>query len=355
MAFMALEKLSVDLRNFILEDINMQLDKYDYMCIIGPTGAGKTVLLETIAGFYRPKTGKIMLDDVDITYLPPESRGVSIVYQDYMLFPHMTVYENIAYGIKKKIHDEREIRKQVSSIAEILGISHLLDRKPVTLSGGEQQRVAFARAVLVRPKILLMDEPFSALDTRTREKLRNYVKRVVDEFGLTVIHVTHDFMDVWTLTNKAAIMNRGRIVQMGRVEDIFSCPTNKFVADFVDVNIIEGLIEEAKSDHLVVRALGKKLLVRKTKAVYSFSKRRVNLYIRPEDIILSKQPTNKGSNTFKAKILSVEFYGPIAYVYLEINGVMLKSLLTKGLAKAINNCDEVYILIEPSSIRMSLE
>ncbi len=158
----------MDLGGFKLRDVTFSVDKCDYVCIIGPTGVGKSILLETIAGLYNPKKGRILLDGEDITHLPPERKHVGVVYQDYALFPHMTVFNNIAYGLRKKIKDKNIVKQEVKRIAELLEIDHLLHRKPGTLSGDEQQRVALARALIVRPKLLLMDEPFSALDVRQR-------------------------------------------------------------------------------------------------------------------------------------------------------------------------------------------
>ncbi|ACV24967.1 ABC transporter related [Methanocaldococcus fervens AG86] len=179
MSFLEIKNLSIDLGEFKLIDVNLEIEKGDYLTIIGPTGSGKSILLETIAGFYKPKNGKIFLEGEDITNLPPEKRNMSIVYQDYVLFPHKTVFENIAYGLKKKIKDKDKIKEEVNRISELLNISHLLHRKPGTLSGGEQQRTALARALVVKPKLLLMDEPFSALDVKTKENLRKLVKKAV--------------------------------------------------------------------------------------------------------------------------------------------------------------------------------
>ncbi len=229
-----IENLCVDLGEFKLNGVSLKADRGDYIVIIGPTGSGKSIVLETVAGFYKPIRGKIRLEGRDITFLPIEKRNVSIVYQDHALFPHMSVFENIAYGLKKKERNSSIVREEVRKIAKILGISHLLHRKPDTLSGGEQQRVAIARALVVKPKLLLMDEPFSALDVKTRENLRKLVKKAVKKYDTTVLHVTHDFEDVFSLANEVAVMKDGEIVQTGRPEEIFSRPLNDFVADFVD-------------------------------------------------------------------------------------------------------------------------
>ncbi|MCE5213177.1 MAG: ATP-binding cassette domain-containing protein, partial [Methanobacterium sp.] len=169
--FLNIKDLCVDLGQFHLKNVDLSLEKNDYLVLIGPTGSGKSVLLETIAGFFSPYKGKILLEGKDITNLKPEKRGISIIYQDYVLFPNMNVYENIAYGLKKKIDDKDLIESKILNLAKLLKIDHLLERNPETLSGGEKQRTAIARSLIVEPNILLMDEPFSALDINTQAYL----------------------------------------------------------------------------------------------------------------------------------------------------------------------------------------
>ena len=233
--FIKIVHLSIDLKDFQLRNVNLDIEKGDYVVIIGPTGSGKSVILETIAGFYTPEAGKIILEGQDITHFPPEKRNMSIVYQDYMLFPHMTVYENIAYGLKKT-SDKDHIEKEVKTIASLLKIEHLLHRLPGTLSGGECQRTAIARALVVKPRLLLMDEPFSALDIKTKKELRQLVKTALKEYQTTTIHITHDLDDVWHLATKVVMIRKGRVLQIGPPEHIFTNPTDDFVANFVGAN-----------------------------------------------------------------------------------------------------------------------
>ena len=350
MEMIRIEGLSVDLGQFHLRGINLAVEKGEYVCIIGPTGAGKTVLIETIAGFHKPSKGKIILEGEDITWKPPEKRGISVVYQDYMLFPHMTVYENIAYGAKKKIRDKKTLEEEIERIAEIMRIKHLLHRKPETLSGGEQQRVAIARAIISKPKLLLMDEPFSALDTRTTEKLRAFVKRVAEEYDLTVIHVTHDIIDVWSLADKVAIMNDGRIIQYGEVEEVFSKPANNFVADFIDINILEGEITGFSDNVMLIRA-GGILLGAKTGKING---QHVRVFIRPEDIYISSTRIDGGPGCFEAIVKKIIENGPYIHVYLSRDDIVLKAVLTRGYARGlgISPGKPVYVLIRPENVRV---
>jgi len=191
MSLLRVESLRLKLRNFELKDISFEVERGEHFAIVGPTGSGKSLLLETIAGIYSPSSGRIIIDGTDVTATPPEKRGVGIVYQDCMLFPHMSVYDNIAYGLRMRRVDRESIRERVKELSEMLGIEKLLDRKPATLSGGEKQRVAIARALAVKPKIMLLDEPFSALDAETRVRLRDSIFSILRKEGVAVVHVTH--------------------------------------------------------------------------------------------------------------------------------------------------------------------
>ena len=179
MSFLEVRDLCLDVGDFELSGIGLKAEKGDYLALIGPTGSGKSLLLETIIGFYGPEKGRIILEGKDITNFPPDMRQISIVYQDHVLFPHMDIFENIAYALRKKLRDKKQIEAEVKQIAGVLGIGELLHRKPATLSGGEKQRAAIARSLVVRPKLLLLDEPFSALDARTKEKLREMLKKAI--------------------------------------------------------------------------------------------------------------------------------------------------------------------------------
>jgi len=238
-----IEDLSRDWKEeFKLTSIELQVEDGEYFVILGPSGSGKTMLLETIAGMWDPDSGKIYMDNKDVTHLPPEQRGVGFVYQDYMLFPHKTVFENIAFGLKLRKVSKEEIKTQVDEMMKLFGISSLANRLPRTLSGGEQQRTALARALIIYPKVLLLDEPLSALDKKTSDELIKQLKEVHRKFDITIIHVTHNFDEALMLADRIAIMKNGTISQVGDSVEIFRHPADKFVADFVGVeNIIKGV------------------------------------------------------------------------------------------------------------------
>lgn len=236
------ENLKVCNGPFCLKNIKLSLKGGEYLVILGPSGSGKTTLLETLAGFKIPKEGKITLKGKDITFLPPEERNISLLFQDYLLFPHLSVYENIAFGLKRKEKNKKKVEQKVRSLASLLGIESLLNKKPQSLSGGQKQRVALARALAYEPKVLLLDEPFSALDPENREKLRPFVKRWAKERKVPVLHVSHDFTDAKKLADRVALIHNGEILQVAPFEEILKKPKNKRVKEFLSHFRLESLL-----------------------------------------------------------------------------------------------------------------
>ena len=277
--------LSVDLGDFLLKDITFEVKQGEYYIILGPTGAGKTVLLESIAGLYPVKKGEIWLNGKEITNLEPEKRGIGVVYQDYVLFPHLSVKENIAFGLRLRGQPREEIEATIGWLVELLNISHLLERKPDTLSGGESQKVALARALSVKPKVLLLDEPLSALDPETREDIQHELRRIHERLNMTVIQVTHDFEEAVALGDRIAVIGEGRIMQVGTSEQIFRQPNSEFVARFaMSRNIFSGEVHDGDEECAVINVGGMKI------AVASELRGKFHASIRPEDILISTEP-----------------------------------------------------------------
>ncbi len=352
--FLEVEDLNVNLDEFHLKDVNLKIEKNDYLVIIGPTGSGKSVLLETIAGFYQPSSGKVFLEGNDITKLNPEDRGISIVYQDYILFPNMNIFDNIAYGLKKKVKDKEFIKTKVLEIAELLKINHLLERKPGTLSGGEMQRTAIARSLIVEPNILLMDEPFSALDVETHTLIMTLIKNVIAKYQTTVIHVTHNFNDVWNLAEKVAVMKDGKILQQGMVNDVFSKPSHKFVAKFVGVqNIFEGNVVEIK-DGITTVQLKDGLLIRSADT-FTRENEEVIIAVRPENIIISNEAfVSSIRNQMKGTVENIIRMGPTVWIEALVNDTIFKGMITPSsydLLK-IKKGKEVYISFKSLNVRI---
>jgi molybdate/tungstate transport system ATP-binding protein len=309
-----IENLTKDWKEFKINQVSLEVEENEYFVILGPSGSGKTMLLELISGIWPPDSGKIYMNNQDITQSPLEKRGVGFVYQNYMLFPHKTVFENIAFGLKIRKTAKDEIKTRVNEMMNLLGISHLADRLPRTLSGGEQQRTALARALIIYPKVLLMDEPLSALDRKTKDDLIKQLKEIHKKFDITLIHVTHNFDEALMLADRIAIMRNGKISQVGTSTEIFRHPADKFVADFVGAeNIIEGI---AKKD-------GERLTVIDTGniSIYSTEQKKghVHITVRPEDIILSsKKVETSARNVFKGQVKEIVDTGALIKLTIDV-------------------------------------
>lgn len=281
-----LDNVSKRFGDFRLKGIDLSVEDGEYFVILGPTGTGKTVLLEIVAGLAQPDSGDVWFGDEKVTRVPPERRNVGIVYQDYMLFPHLNVTENISFGLKLRGRSRAEIDAAVREAAGLLEISHLLDRKVTSLSGGEQQRVAIARALVTRPRVLLLDEPLSSLDPETRQRLQRHLSRIHRNLGVTTLHVTHDFDEALGLANRIAIMHDGAIVQVGDPEEVFRRPNSAFAAEFVGAkNIFFG---EARR---VPRGTEVRVSEAFVLTLPGEHEGRIGLVIRPEDVRLASGPS----------------------------------------------------------------
>jgi len=240
-----LENICLKLGAFQLLKVSLEVRQGEYAVLLGPTGTGKTVLLETIAGIHMPEQGRIFLNDRDATPLAPEYRNLGVVYQDYALFPHLTVFGNIAFGLRLKDEVGNGVRYAVEKMARFLEITHLLNRRSRHLSGGERQRVALARALVLKPHMLLLDEPLSALDRSTRDRLRRELKRIHEEIGVAILHITHDLSEAFFLADRLLVMKQGAILQEGRPEEVLKRPENRFVAELLGIeNFIPAEVGE---------------------------------------------------------------------------------------------------------------
>jgi len=250
-----LQDISLHLGRFSLQRVNLNVRAGQYRVLLGPTGTGKTVLLETIAGLHRPAQGRIILDGREVTTLAPEDRHLGVVYQDYALFPHLSVFNNIAFGLRLKGVRGKNLRNAVHDISGFLDIDHILERTPVHLSGGERQRVALARVLVLKPLMLLLDEPLSAVDRLTRDRLQKELKRIHHELGLTILHITHDLSEAFRLADRLTIMKNGAVVQEGTPEQISAHPGSRFAAQLLGIeNFIPARVEEEK--RLFLEGLG---------------------------------------------------------------------------------------------------
>lgn len=236
-----------------LDGVSFHIKPGELFFLLGPSGCGKTTLLRSIAGFSIPDSGRVLFDREDVTKLPPYRRNTGMMFQSYALWPHMTVAKNVAFGLQERKVRAAEIKERVGAVLESVQMSAYADRKVTELSGGQQQRVALARALVIRPRCLLLDEPLSNLDAKLRLEMRTEIRRVCKEFGLTVIYVTHDQKEALSISDRMAILEGGRIAQIGTPEDVYRMPRTKIVADFIgETNFFPGKIHSTSADHAVV-------------------------------------------------------------------------------------------------------
>ena len=341
-----IKNLYVDLKDFKLQDINLSISEGEYFIILGPTGAGKTVLLESIAGLYPIKSGEIRLRGKEVTRLEPEKRGISIVYQDHALFPHLSVKDNIIFGLKLRKQPKPGVEAALDWIAELLGISHLLNRKPDTLSGGEQQKVALARALSIKPEVLLLDEPLSALDPETREGIQKELRQLHNYLKVTTIHVTHNFEEAIALGDHIAVLSEGCIKQVGTPEQIFRQPNSEFVARFALArNIFAGEVIVKSNGTAVFRTEGTEL------AIVTDLRGKLHASVRPEDILISPEPLHSSArNSFGGIITHIVDRGSTFYLTVNLPPdficlVTRRSFEEMGLAEG----QQVYITFKASA------
>jgi len=296
-------------------DVNLSIARGEFFTFLGPSGCGKTTILRLIAGFLAPQSGAILLNGRDITHLPPEKRQVGMVFQSYALFPYLTVAGNIEYGLKIRGLSGAQTRAAVERYLAMVGLSGFEGRDIAELSGGEQQRVALARSLAVEPRVLLLDEPLSNLDARLRDRTRLELKNLQKELGITTVFVTHDQSEALTLSNRIAVFNRGRVVQVGTPAEIYGRPKNGFVAGFVgDTNLLEADWRDGAAHtpgglaiHVDAGGLQGKFLS-----------------IRPQDVVLSAAP-EEGPNCFAGRVADVQLNGVWIEYQVRVNGTTLRA------------------------------
>jgi molybdopterin-binding protein len=344
-----LKNLSVNLGEFVLNDISLNIEEGEYFIILGPTGAGKTVLLESIAGLYPIKSGEIWLRGKEATRIEPEKRGVSIVYQDHVLFPHLSVKDNITFGLKMHKARAEERKERLNWVAQLLGITNLLHRRPDTLSGGEKQKVALGRAIITRPELLLVDEPLSALDPETRESVQQELRQLHRALGITILHVTHDFEEAIALGSRIAVIGEGRLMQVGTPEEIFRHPNSEFVARFsMTRNIFRGQAAMKPNGDNVFRIDSTEFIIAAdAEGSYHAS-------IRPEDILISSEPVRSSArNCFPGTITDVVDKGSTLYVTVSIPP-KLSCLVTRHSFEELEleQGKKVYVTFKATSIHI---
>jgi iron(III) transport system ATP-binding protein len=326
--------------NEVLKNINFTVYENDFFFILGPSGCGKTTLLRIIAGFISPDRGRIILNKKDITNFPPNKRDIGFVFQNYALWPHMKVKDNITYGLKIKKYSDDFIKRKLEEILNITKLKGVEDLYPSQISGGQQQRVALARSLIVNPLILLFDEPLSNLDAKLRDELRSELKRIYKETGKTMIYVTHDQKEAMTLAKTIAVMKEKEIVQIGSPFEIYTYPKNLFVASFIgDINILKGKIVEKSENIFKIETDEGLFYVEINKEINSNN---VFLCFRPENI--SKE---ERINVIKGKVKDYEFLGEfLKLVILTEKGNLFKISLRPEEFENYKKADNIVFSIK---------
>jgi len=344
-----IEGLALRLESFWLKDISFEVQDGEYFVLLGPTGAGKTVLLESIAGLKPIHSGKVKINGHDVTSFNLEKRNVGFAYQDYVLYRHLSIRDNISFGLMWRRKKQREIEAAVDRVIELLGIEHLLDRRPASLSGGESQKIALARAVAIKPDLLLLDEPLSAVDPETKEDYGREIKEIHNRLRLTTIHVTHDFEEAITLGDRIAIVYDGSIIQTGTPDQIFRYPESEFVARFVMTrNIFQGEVRDGAGGQGVLCVEGAEL--------YVDTDRRGKLHasIRPEEIMISREPPNSDTlNCFEGTITRMADRGAIIYVTVNVPPEFTCLILHRMLGEmGLEENQKVFVSFKASAVNV---
>lgn len=328
-----------------VDDIDLIIPKGQIFGLLGSSGCGKSTLLRMLAGFETPTSGSIFLNGFEITNVQPYERPINMMFQSYALFPHLTVYENIAFGLKRLGHDSVKIKNRVDEMLSLVKLNSFADRKPNQLSGGQQQRVALARSLAREPLLLLLDEPLGALDKKLRQETQFELMSIIHGVGVTCVMVTHDQEEAMTMSDQVAVMSEGKILQIGTPREIYEIPSNKFVADFIgNINFIDGnIFSTLNTTNEISTNLGTLKVVGSKKYLPNAN---VSIAIRPEKIHISKEAPANLENIFKGKISEIGYLG--SYILFEVTIIANKTIrvlqvnASRQIESVLNIGEEVY-------------
>ncbi|MBH66751.1 MAG: spermidine/putrescine ABC transporter ATP-binding protein [Rhodospirillaceae bacterium] len=296
-----------DGEELVIKNLNLQIQSGEFLTMLGPSGSGKTTCLMMLAGFESPTHGTVMLGDIELNNVPPHKRGIGMVFQNYALFPHMTVYENLAFPLEVRNISKSETEEKVKNILDMVELGQFASRRPAQLSGGQQQRIALARALVFEPDLVLMDEPLGALDKNLREQMQYEIKHIHENLGMTVVYVTHDQSEALTMSDRIAVFNDGVVQQLASPDNLYEKPENAFVAGFIgENNRLLGNIVKVKGNECIVEVAGN--LISAVNVNHEGVGSKVALSLRPERVTLSPENESQ-ANIFEAKVLELIYLG----------------------------------------------
>jgi putrescine transport system ATP-binding protein len=310
-AYVRLDRVRKEFDGFVaVDEVSLEIRQGEIFALLGASGCGKSTLLRMLAGFERPTRGTVWVDGQDLTPLPPYERPVNMMFQSYALFPHMTVEQNVAFGLKQDRHPKAEVERRVAEMLGIVQMGKFAKRKPHQLSGGQQQRVALARSLAKSPKLLLLDEPMGALDKKLRSQMQLELANIIERLGVTCVMVTHDQEEAMTMATRIAVMDSGRILQIGTPDEIYEQPANRFTAQFIgSVNLFEGTIEEDEKDFATIRSPALEHPIYIGHGLTGFEGQPVAFSLRPEKVAVSKEEPAGARNKARGTIEDIAYFG----------------------------------------------
>jgi multiple sugar transport system ATP-binding protein len=334
-----------------VKNVNLEIKDKEFVVLVGPSGCGKSTTLRMIAGLEEVTSGELYIDEELMNYITPKNRDIAMVFQNYALYPHMTVYENMAFGLKLRKYKKSEIDERVNEAAAILNLEELLDRRPKALSGGQRQRVAVGRAIVRKPKVFLFDEPLSNLDAKLRVQMRTEISKLHKKLDATIVYVTHDQTEAMTMGSRIVIMNKGIVHQVDTPIDLYNKPVNKFVAGFIGspaMNFIEGTISSENTKLLFTsdsNELGLQIDDGKYPSIRSYNNKQLIIGVRPEDILPAN---NNETGSYNANLEVVEPMGNELFLYFTLSGVQIVARVSKEFLFAAG--DNINLSFNPDKL-----
>ena len=337
-----------------VDNINVDIARGEFFSLLGPSGCGKTTLLRILAGFEYPSSGSVFIDNLDVTDITPNLRPTNMVFQNYAIFPHINVKRNIEFGLRKEKLSKDELDKRVQDALKMVQLEGYEDRYSNQLSGGQRQRIALARALVKQPKVLLLDEPLGALDKKLREEMQLELRNLQRSIGITFIFVTHDQEEAMTMSDRVAVMNKGKILQISPPRDLYDNPKNLFVGDFIgQINFLDTQIVKIEGNNakVLINKLGEHEIMTSNNNLSQNES--IVCAIRPETIIISKINEKNSDICIKGSIVNTSFYGNMTYVYVNIEGLSKPIMVsTSDMLEGLSHNSDCYLNINLKDIRI---